>query len=170
LLWIENLIESNVLKCQKTAVIFYHESTAVFGFILTQAVIIKLMTTSHPIEGNFTSDFPEDSKTEADEKIVIDKLLVNKLTELLINSIYSVHVSRRSEIFLTSLDMHLAQDSISNKNDAARRDFTEKSSLLLESYREDVPKLLGKAESCLGEAIDLINLIVSASEAEVNNG
>jgi len=128
------------------------------------------MTTSHPIEGNFTSDFPEDSKTEADEKIVIDKLLVNKLTELLITSIYSVHVSRRSEIFLTSLDMHLAQDSISNKNDAARRDFTEKSSLLLESYREDVPKLLGKAESCLGEAIDLINLIVSASVAEVNNG
>ena len=128
------------------------------------------MTTSHPIERNFTSDFPEDSKTEADEKIVIDRLLVNKLTELLINSIYSVHVSRRSEIFLTSLDMHLAQDSISNKNDAARRDFTEKSSLLLESYREDVPKLLGKAESCLGEAIDLINLIVSASKAEVNNG
>ena len=88
----------------------------------------------------------------------------------MINSIYSVHVSRRSEIFLTSLDMHLAQDSISNKNDAARRDFTEKSSLLLESYREDVPKWLGKAESCLGEAIDLINLIVSASEAELNNG
>jgi hypothetical protein len=66
--------------------------------------------------------------------------------------------------------MHLAQDSISNKNDAARRDFTEKSSLLLESYGEDVPKLLGKAESYLGEAIDLINLIVSASEAEANNG
>ena len=66
------------------------------------------MTTSHHIEGNCTSDFPEDSKTEADEKIVIDRLLVNKLTELLINSIYSVHVSRRSEIFLTSLDMHLA--------------------------------------------------------------
>src|SRR4028119_160052 len=141
-----------------------------FGFILTQAVIIKLMTTSHPIEGNFTSHFLKDSEAEADDKIVIDKLLVNKLTELLINSIYSVHVSRRSEIFLTSLDMHLAQDSISNKNDAARRDFTEKSSLLLESYREDVPKLLGKAENCLGEAIDLINLIVSASVAEVNNG
>jgi hypothetical protein len=128
------------------------------------------MITSHPIEGNFTLNFSEDSEREAEKKIVIDKLLVNKLTELLINSIYSVHVSRRSEIFLTSLDMHLAQDSISNKNDAARRDFTEKSSLLLESYREDVPKLLGKAESCLGEAIDLINLIVSASEAEVNNG
>ncbi len=107
---------------------------------------------------------------EANDKIVIDKLLVNKLTELLITSIYNVHTSRRSEIFLTSLDMHLAQDSISNKNDPARRDFTEKSSLLLESYRKDVPKLLGKAESCLGEAIDLINLIVSASEAEVNNG
>jgi hypothetical protein len=28
---------------------------------------------------------------------------------------------------------------------------------------------LGKAESCLGEAIDLINLIVSANEAEINN-
>jgi hypothetical protein len=128
------------------------------------------MTTSHLIGGNEASDFPKDSEAEADNKIVIDKLLVNKLTELLINSIYSVHVSRRSEIFLTSLDMHLAQDSISNKNDAARRDFTEKSSLLLESYREDVPKLLGKAEDCLGEAIDLINLIVSASVAEVNNG
>jgi hypothetical protein len=40
---------------------------------------------------------------------------------------------------------------------------------LLESYQEDVPKSLVKAESCLGEAIDLINLIVSASEAGVNN-
>ncbi len=106
---------------------------------------------------------------EANDKIVIDKLLVNKLTELLITSIYSVHISRRSEIFLTSLDMHLAQYSISNKNDIARREFTEKSSLLLESYQEDVPKSLGKAESCLGEALDLINLVVSASEAGVNN-
>jgi hypothetical protein len=133
-------------------------------------VIIKLLTTSHLIGGNLALNVPKDSEADADNKIVIDKLLVNKLTELLINSIYSVNVSRRSEIFLTSLDMHLAQDSISNKNDPARRDFTEKSSLLLESYRKDVPKLLGKAESCLGEAIDLINLIVSASEAEFNNG
>jgi hypothetical protein len=138
--------------------------------MLIQAVIIKLMTTSHLIGENFTSDFPKDSEAEADDKIVIDKLLVNKLTELLITSIYSVHVSRRSEIFLTSLDMHLAQYSISNKNDIACREFTEKSSLLLESYQEDIPKLLGKAESCLGEAIDLINLIVSASEAESDNG
>jgi hypothetical protein len=141
-----------------------------FGFILTQAVIIKLMTTSHPTGGNFVSDFSKDSEAEADGSIVIDKLLVNKLTELLITSIYSVHVSRRSEIFLTSLDMHLAQYSISNKNDIACREFTEKSSLLLESYQEDVPKSLGKAESCLGEAIDLINLIVSASEAGGKNG
>jgi hypothetical protein len=138
--------------------------------MFNQAVTLKLMTTSHFIEENFTSDFPEDSKTEADKKIVIDKLLVNKLTELLINSIYSVHVSRRSEIFLTSLDMHLADFSISNKNDIVCREFTEKSSLLLESYQKDVPKSLGKAESCLGEAIDLINLIVSASEAEGENG
>jgi len=128
------------------------------------------MITSHPSEGNFTSNFSEDSEREAEGKIVIDKLLVNKLTELLINSIYSVHVSRRSEIFLTSLDMHLADFSISHKNDAVCREFTEKSSLLLESYQKDVPKSLGKAESCLGEAIDLINLIVSASEAEANNG
>jgi hypothetical protein len=127
------------------------------------------MTTSQFIEENFTSDFPEDSKTEADKKIVIDKLLVNKLTELLINSIYSVHISRRSEIFLTSLDMHLAENSISNKNNKASHEFTEKSSLLLESYQKAVPKLLGKAESSLEEAIDLINLIVSASEAEGDN-
>ena len=128
------------------------------------------MTTSHLIGKNFASDFPKDSETEIDNNIVIDKMLVNKLTELLITSIYSVHTSRRSEIFLTSLDMHLAQYSISNKNDKARREFTEKSSLLLESYQEDVPKSLGKAESCLEEAIDLINLIVSASEAEGDNG
>jgi hypothetical protein len=138
--------------------------------MFNQAVTIKFMTTSHFIEENFTSNFPEDSKTEADKKIVIDKLLVNKLTELLINSIYSVHVSRLSEIFLTSLDMHLAENSISNKNNKASHEFTEKSSLLLESYQKAVPKLLGKAESCLEEAIDLINLIVSASEAEGNNG
>ena len=128
------------------------------------------MTTSQFIEENFTSDFPEYSKTEADKKIVIDKLLVNKLTELLINSIYSVHISRRSEIFLTSLDVHLAENSISNKNNKASHEFTEKSSLLLESYQKAVPKLLGKAESSLEEAIDLINLIVSASEAEGDNG
>jgi hypothetical protein len=96
-------------------------------------------------------------------------MLVNKLTELLITSIYSVHTSRRSEIFLTSLDIHLAQYSISNKNDTVHREFSEKSSLLLESYQKDVPKLLGKAESCLGEAIDLINLVVSASEVEGDN-
>jgi hypothetical protein len=143
---------------------------AVFWSMFNQAVTIKLMTTSHFIEENFTSDFPEDSKTEADKKIVIDKMLVNKLTELLINSIYSVHVSRRSEIFLTSLDMHLAENSISNKNNKASYEFTEKSSLLLESYQKAVPKLLGKAESSLEEAIDLINLIVSASEAEGDNG
>jgi hypothetical protein len=128
---------------------------------------LKIMT--------FTEDCPDGRSqdltcAEGDEKIVIDKMLVNKLTELLITSIYSVHTSRRSEIFLTSLDMHLAQYSISNKNDTAHREFSEKSSLLLESYQEDVPKSLGKAESCLGEALDLINLIVSASEAGVNNG
>jgi hypothetical protein len=128
------------------------------------------MTISHPIEGNFASDVPKDFEAEADEKIVIDKLLVNKLTELLINSIYSIHVSRRSEIFLTSLDMHLAENSVSNKNNKASHEFTEKSSLLLDSYQKAVPKLLGKAESCLEEAIDLINLVVSASEAEGDNG
>ena len=141
-----------------------------FGFILTQAVIIKLMTTSHPIGGNFVSDFSKDSEAEANDNIVIDKLLVNKLTELLINSIYSVHISRRSEIFLTSLDMHLAENLISNKNNKASHEFTEKSSLLLASYQKAVPKLLGNAESSLEEAIDLINLIVSASEAEGDNG
>jgi len=127
------------------------------------------MTTSHLIGGNFASDFPKDSEAEIDNNIVIDKLLVNKLTELLINSIYSVHISRRSEIFLTSLDMHLAENSISNKNNKASHEFIEKSSLLLESYQKAVPKLLGKAENSLEEAIDLINLIVSASEAEGDN-
>jgi hypothetical protein len=106
---------------------------------------------------------------EADSKIVIDKMLVNKLTELLITSIYSVHSSRRSEIFLTSLDMHLSEDLISNKKEIVRCDFAEKSLLLLQSYQKDVPKMLGKAESCLGEAIDLINLVVSASEVEGDN-
>jgi hypothetical protein len=139
-------------------------------WIHAQAVIIKRMTTSHFIGGNEASDVPKDVEADTDGKIVIDKILVNKLTELLITSIYSVHTSRRSEIFLTSLDMHLAEYSISNKNDTVCREFTEKSALLLESYQEDVPKSLGKAESCLGEAIDLINLIVSASVAEVNNG
>ena len=66
--------------------------------------------------------------------------------------------------------MHLAENSIINKNNKASHEFTEKSSLLLESYQKAVPKLLGKAESCLEEAIDLINLIVSASEAEGDNG
>ena len=128
------------------------------------------MTTSHLIGGNFVSDFTEDLEQEADDKIVIDKLLINKLTELLITSIYSVHTSRRSEIFLTSLDMHLSEDLISNKKEIVRCDFAEKSLLLLQSYQKDVPKLLGNAERCLGDAIDLINLVVSASEAESGNG
>ncbi len=106
---------------------------------------------------------------EANDRIVIDKLLVNKLTELLITSIYSVHSSRRSEIFLTSLDMHLSEDLISNKKDIVRCDFAEKSLLLLQSYQKDVPKMLGNAERCLGDAIDLINLVVSASEVEGDN-
>jgi hypothetical protein len=88
-----------------------------------------------PYWGKFRIDVPKDFEADADDTIVINKLLVNKLTELLINSIYSVHVSRRSEIFLTSLDMHLADFSISNKNDIVCREFTEKSSLLLESYQ-----------------------------------
>jgi hypothetical protein len=122
----------------------------------------------------FTGDCPEGRSqdltcAEADGKIVIDKILVSKLTELLITSIYSVHTSRRSEIFLTSLDIHLAEDLISNKKEIVRSQFAEKSLLLLESYQKDVPKLLGKAESCLGEAIDLINLVVSASEVEGDN-
>jgi hypothetical protein len=128
------------------------------------------MTTSHLIGENLALDIPKDSEVDADDKILIDKLLINKLTELLINSIYSVHISRRSEIFLTSLDMHLGENSLINKNNKASHEFIEKSSLLLESYQKDVPKSLRKAESCLGEAIDLINLIVSASEAEANNG
>ena len=123
----------------------------------------------------FTGDCPEGRSqdltcAEADSKIVIDKILVNKLTELLITSIYSVHTSRRSEIFLTSLDMHLSEDLISNKKEIVRCDFAEKSLLLLQSYQKDVPKWLRNAEMCLGDAIDLINLVVSASEAEGDNG
>jgi hypothetical protein len=38
------------------------------------------MITSHPIGGNFAADFPKDSEAEANDNIVIDKLLVNKLT------------------------------------------------------------------------------------------
>jgi hypothetical protein len=38
---------------------------------------------------------------EANDKIIIDKLLVNKLTELWINSIYSIYVSRHWEKQLT---------------------------------------------------------------------
>jgi hypothetical protein len=38
---------------------------------------------------------------EANDKIVIDKLLVNKLIELLITSIYNVHVICRWEKQLT---------------------------------------------------------------------
>ena len=106
---------------------------------------------------------------EADGKIVIDKILVNKLTELLIISIYSVHTSRRSEIFLTSLDMHLSEDLVSNKKEIVRCDFAEKSLLLLQSYQKDVPKMLGNAERSLGDAIDLINLVVSASKSEGDN-
>jgi hypothetical protein len=122
----------------------------------------------------FTGDCPDGRSqdltcAEADGKIVIDKMLVNKLTELLITSIYSVHTSRRSEIFLTSLDMHLSEDLVSNKKERVRCDFAEKSLLLLQSYQKDVPKMLGNAERSLGDAIDLINLVVSASESEGDN-
>jgi len=122
----------------------------------------------------FTEDCPEGRSqdltcAEADSKIVIDKILVNKLTELLITSIYSVHSIRRSEIFLTSLDRYLSEDLISNKKEIVRCDFAEKSLLLLQSYQKDVSKMLGNAERSLGDAIDLINLVVSANEVEGDN-
>jgi hypothetical protein len=127
---------------------------------------LKIMTLTGDCPDGRSQDL---TCAEADGKIVIDKMLVNKLTELLITSIYSVHSSRRSEIFLTSLDMHLSEDLVSNKKEIVRCDFAEKSLLLLQSYQKDVPKMLGNAESCLGEAIDLINLVVSASESESDN-
>jgi hypothetical protein len=126
------------------------------------------MNTSHPIGGNFASHFPKDSEAEADDKIVIDKLLVNKLTELLVNCIYSVQISRRSEIFLTSLGMHLGENLIRNK--PRSREFIEQSSLLLESYQEAVPEQLAKAESWLGEASDIIELVVAANKLGGDNG
>jgi hypothetical protein len=49
------------------------------------------MSTSNLIGGNFASDVPKNFEADTDDTIVIDKLLVNKLTELLITSIYSVH-------------------------------------------------------------------------------
>jgi hypothetical protein len=52
---------------------------AVF-WIHAQAVIIKLMTTSHLIGGNEALDVPKDFEADTDDKIVIDKLLVNQLT------------------------------------------------------------------------------------------
>jgi hypothetical protein len=121
----------------------------------------------------FTGDCPEGRSqhltcAEADEKIVIDKSSVNKLTELLVNCLYSVHISRRSEIFLTSLDMHLAEHLINKKPDS--REFTEKSSLLLESYQDAVPELLAKAEGSLEEAMSMIDVFVSASKVGGNNG
>ena len=64
----------------------------------------------------------------------------------------------------------LSEDLISNKKEIVRCDFAEKSLLLLQSYQKDVPKWLRNAEMCLGAAIDLINLVVSASEAEGDNG
>jgi len=73
-----------LVNAKKPLPVFDSYSATVFCFTLTQAVIIKLMTTSHPIGGNFVSDFSKDSEAEADDKIVIDKLLINKLTELLI--------------------------------------------------------------------------------------
>jgi hypothetical protein len=63
----------------------------------------------------FTEDGPDGRSqdltcAEADGKIVIDKMLVNKLTELLITSIYSVHTSRRAIIWCLSwlLDFSLS--------------------------------------------------------------
>ncbi len=126
------------------------------------------MTTSHPMGGNFASHFPKDSSGEADDKIVIDKLLVNKLTELLVNCIYSVQISRRSEIFLTSLGMHLGENLIRNK--PRSREFIEQSSLLLASYQEAVPEQLSKTESWLGEASDIIELVVAANKLGGDNG
>jgi hypothetical protein len=38
------------------------------------------MTTSHLIGGNEASDVPKNFEADTDDKIVIDKLLVNKLT------------------------------------------------------------------------------------------
>jgi len=56
------------------------------------------------------------------------------------------------------------------QSDTAQREFTRKIKHYCRvSYQEDVPKSLGKAESCLGEALDLINVIYLLIEAGVNN-
>jgi hypothetical protein len=45
------------------------------------------MTTSHLIGGNEASDVPKDFEADTDGKIVIDKILVNKLT-LAVDNVY----------------------------------------------------------------------------------
>jgi hypothetical protein len=72
------LIE-NIINAKKPLSLIKARLAAVF-WIHAQAVIIKLMTTSHFIGGNFTSNVPKDLEADTDDKIVIDKLLVNKLT------------------------------------------------------------------------------------------
>jgi hypothetical protein len=94
------------------------------------------------------------TSAESDDKIFIDKEAVNKLTELLINSICNLHEMRRSEIFLASLDLHLSHELLSKKG--IGRESTEKSLILLDAYQEVVPPLLKNIDGWLRDANNLL--------------
>jgi hypothetical protein len=76
----EKLNRSRTYQRQKTAVCDLKPTYPAVFWIHTQAVIIKRMATSHFIGENFASDIPKDFEADTEDKIVIDKLLVNKLT------------------------------------------------------------------------------------------
>jgi len=114
--------------------------------------------------GNFCIGCPKISRADTDGKIVIDKTLIINWPELLITSIYSVHQSPFRNFF-DKFDMHSLKYSTANR--MMSKFYLKKSSLLLEVSRMFLN--LGKAE-LFGRSNWFWLIIVSASEAEANNG
>jgi hypothetical protein len=94
-------------------------------------------------------------------KIEIDSLTLKKIALLVGQCIYNIQSSRDCDIFLASLDIYLGESS--NPEEA------RKSSLLLDHYRDTVPKSLKEAESWLTEANEQLSFILAANNLGAAN-
>jgi hypothetical protein len=104
---------------------------------------------------------PEGGQTLAINKIEIDTLTLKKLTLLVGQALYNIQSSRDSDVFLTSLDNYLGESS--NPEEA------RKSSLLLNTYLDVVPRSLEEAENWLTETNEQLSFILAASNLGAAN-
>jgi hypothetical protein len=93
--------------------------------------------------------------SESDDKIVVDRQTFKKLFLLLGRCANNLMMSRRNEIFLTSLKNYLPD---------FETDEASKSLLLLGIWLDVVPEALEETAGWLDEAKEIMNVILSASK------